>query len=242
MRPHNHNRNSGRSLPFTLLEVTILLVVLSVMIALMVPASIKIITAQKVSSTKREMENVFKSMTGNADRNTYGFVGDLGRLPNSLAELVESQGNALYNTQTTYQVGMGWNGPYTMKSVEDITTDGFGRTYRFNPNGEGRIVSAGVDGQFGTGDDLPYPPTAYRPYGSVRIELPTSADHHVRLYYSDDGREQYVQAEEAPFLFDDIPFGPHAIEVLITKDEETIPVAEALIVLTGRSGVFHVKF
>jgi len=242
MRPHNGNRNSVKGSPFTLLEVTILLVVLSVLIGLTVPASIKIITAQKVSSTKREMQNVFKSIAGNADRNTYGFVGDLGRLPNSLAELVQSQGNALYSTQTTYQVGMGWNGPYAMKSVEDITTDGFGRTYRFNPNGEGRIVSAGVDGQFGTGDDLAYPPTAYSPYGSVRIELPTSADRQVRLYYSDDGREKHVQADEAPFLFENIPFGPHAVEVLITSDEETTQIAEALIVLTGRSGVFHVTF
>ncbi|MBT3378693.1 MAG: hypothetical protein HN742_40030 [Lentisphaerae bacterium] len=242
MCPNNGNQHGVQEGPFTLIEVTILLAVLAVMIGLTVPASIKIITAQKMNSTKREMENIFGSIMGNPDRNNYGFVGDMGRLPDSLSELVRAEGNVLYSTQTAYQVGMGWNGPYTMKSIDDIITDGFGRPYRFNPNDEGRLVSAGADGQFGTGDDVAYPPTAYRPYGAVRIELTASAEYHVRLYYSENGREQYVQADEAPFLFENIPVGPHAVEVLLASDDGADPVAEALIVLTGRSGVFNITF
>jgi len=234
----------GRIGAFTLLEVTVMLVVLSVLGTLLVPASLKLIATQKVSSTQDEMGELFDAMTGHGSSSSFGFLGDLGRLPVHLSELVSSGDCSLSTTDTAYQVRMGWDGPYIMKSVEDVTTDAFGRGYRFDENDEGKIWSAGPDGRFETDDDIIYPPADYRPYGSVRIEIDSdpeeeAPDYTVRLYYSDCGEEKHLEATVAPYLFEDAHRGPHAVEVLDADGGEVL--ASELIVLESHTGLFRIE-
>ncbi len=244
-----HSRSGCACVPgrsaFTLLEVTVLLVVLSVLIAVMVPASLKVLAAQRVSATRTEMTSIFEGITGHPERGHAGFLGDMGRVPLHLSELVSAGDLSLYTTATTYQVGMGWNGPYVMKSLRDLTSDAFGRSYEFNKDGDGKIRSAGSDGRLGTSDDIVYPPVGFRSHGSVRIELGRAGDFLVRLYYSNSGVEAYVEASEAPYVFENVHRGPHGVEILTVSedDEETKEtVGQAMIVLADQAGSFTVDF
>lgn len=234
----------GHGTAFTLLEVTVMLVVLSVLGTLLVPASLKLMAARKVSGTQDEMREIFSAMTGIDSRSSFGFLGDVGHLPADLSELVTAEDYPLSTTDTAYQVRIGWNGPYAMKSMQDVTTDAFGRVYRFNVDDDSKLRSAGPDGQFGTDDDIVYPPTDFSPYGSVRIELDcsdkTEEDYTVRLYYSDSGEEKYTEASSAPYLFEDVHRGPHAVEVLSSGGDTAEVLASELVVLDNQTGLFRI--
>jgi len=76
----------------------------------------------------------------------------------------------------------------------------------------------------------------------VRIELIPSGDYAVRLYFSDGGKENFLQAERQPFLFKNIHYGPHTVQVFRKDGESLKLVRETLIVLSNRSGVFMIDF
>jgi len=225
----------------SMLEITIMLLVMSVLLAVVVPTSIKLVTSQRISGTKAEMETIFGAMIGAPERSNYGFVGDLGRLPASLDDLLAAGTYPLSTTKTTYGVSMGWNGPYIQKSPEDLARDAFGRRYRFDPEDRAQIVSAGSDGVFDTSDDIVYPPNEIDVYGTVRIEIPQSGDFIVRLYYTDSGKESFAESRQAPYIFENVHWGPHAVEVLVVTDADPLLVARKLVVLTDKTGIFSIS-
>lgn len=226
----------------TLLEIAVMLVVLAVLAAAIVPATLKIIAAQRMTETKEEMKELYDAIVGDPDRNNYGFVGDLGELPASLENLVEAGSYPTYTTDGTYGVGMGWNGPYLLKSADDVMTDAFGQLYEFDPSARAQISSAGPDRTHGTSDDLLYPPSEISPYGTIRIELANTENYAVSLYYSDAGHEKVLTATTAPYLFESIHFGPHAVEVLLKQESGNLPVAHSLALLSAKTAFVKVEF
>jgi len=227
---------------FSLLEVVLLLLVISLLAGSLAPLSLKLIAARKAEATRREMERILRAITGDPDQGYWGFIGDLGRMPVALSELVEAGPYPLYHTDTTYRVGMGWNGPYFNGTKEDVTNDAFGRPYAFGPETGGQIRSAGADGQFGTGDDIVLPQKGMKASGVVRIELPEKGDFLVRLYYSDGGIEKYMESAEAPFVFQDVHRGPHAVEVLRRGEKGWELLTRTMVILSGPQGIFMVRF
>jgi len=228
---------------FTLVEVIVLLLVIAIAAVALAPSVLKLSATQKSNNTYDEMEYLHQCIMGSPKEGAFGYVGDMGRLPSSLADLVEPGALPLHNTRGAGSVGIGWNGPYCpTKSKYDVTTDAWGNEYAYGRKGLGQIQSAGPDGQFDTQDDIIYPPNPTPYFGDVRIELIPSGDYAVRLYYTDNGVEKFLQADKQPFLFKNIHYGPHAVQVF-HKDGDNLRLArETLIVLTSRSGVFMIDF
>ncbi len=228
---------------FSLLETVVLLAIVAVVVAAMVPGTIKFVTTKKISDAKQEMEMIFKSITGDPERNTYGFLGDLGIFPKEMTDLIQPNLYPLYHTDTFYELGMGWNGPYIIKTASDVRMDPFGREYRLQEKeGRFRIESAGPDREYDTRDDLVYPALPFEAYGTARLELNRSGDYLVRLYYSDAGEERFLQTDRAPYLFKGLHRGPHAVEILVPTGDEYLTVARTLIILTEQSGIFQIEF
>jgi prepilin-type N-terminal cleavage/methylation domain-containing protein len=224
-----------RTRGFTLVEVVIVLAVVAILAAAITPALLQQAIERKVDATRGEMRLLHEAIAGRADvPGSFGFVGDMGRLPVTFDELLRPEpGTPLFTTATFRNVGMGWKGPYvnTGDSKTDVLFDAFNRPYEGASTGQ--VRSAGPDGVAGTGDDLVYPPNPAVVRGRVIVTLKRMAaedlsytvdppGYEVRLYYSDGGREQFLADNLAPFVFENIPQGIHALQVVRLKDAQMV--------------------
>ncbi len=217
---------------FTLLEVIIVIAVLAILAAAATPLLLQRVIEAKIDATRTEVRGLAEAIGGRPDQpGSFGFVGDMGRMPASLLELVQPGQAPLFTTATFRAVGMGWKGPYVTSgdTPTDYQLDAFGHPYQVVTSGQ--IRSAGPDGAFGNADDIVYPasPPVYR--GRVVVTLKRMADegpfytldppnYEVRLYYAQNGRQAYLSAPMPPFVFENVPQGLHAIAVVrVLRDQ-----------------------
>lgn len=209
---------------FTLLEMAIALAIIAILAAVATPMVLQRILESRRTATEEEARVLYEAMVGrDAEPGSFGFVGDIGRLPASFEQLTQPLGLPAYTTQTVRGVGMGWNGPYvnTGGSPTDFLTDAFGRPYTGASTGQ--VRSAGQDGIFGNVDDIVYPGAAPGITGRVHVNVKTLLDKRtvndppgyvVDLYYSNGGVEAVVRDSTPPFRFDNVPMGVHAVQVI----------------------------
>lgn len=85
--------------------------------------------------TKDEIELIAEAIRGNPKIGTFGYIGDMGRLPNSLSELnTKGAQMAFHNEDNSVRhfmsVGMGWNGIYIPEVHQDsYLKDAWGNNY-----------------------------------------------------------------------------------------------------------------
>ncbi len=229
------NTTPRRDRGFTLVEVVIVLAVVAILAAAIMPALLQQAIERKVDATRGEMRLLHEAIAGRSDvPGSFGFVGDMGRLPVTFDELLRPQpGTPLFTTNTFRNVGMGWKGPYVNAgdSRNDALFDAFNRPYEGASTGQ--VRSAGPDGIAGNADDLLYPPNPAVVRGRVIVTLKRMAaedisytvdppGYEVRLYYSDGGRERFLADNIAPFVFEHIPQGIHAVQVVRLKDAQAV--------------------
>lgn len=146
---------------FSLLEVVVVLGIVLILAGTLTPMLFKWTTATRVEKTQKKMQRVRAAMVGE-DHVWKGFVGDIGRLPASLAELMSNLNNLpAYAVNSTTGVGSGWRGPYVLidSEGEDPLADGWGVPFSYDST-TGRITSLGPDHAPGGDDDIVLPETA----------------------------------------------------------------------------------
>jgi type II secretory pathway pseudopilin PulG len=216
---------NGTDRGITLLEVAIMLAVLAILASAVTPAVMQRIVDARVDATRSEVKNLYEAMVGReSEQGTFGFVGDMGRLPTSLDELVRPGNLPAYTAQTVRNVGIGWNGPYINAGVsqDDYLVDGFGRPYA--PIQNGQVRSFGADSVLSTPDDIVYPPNPPLVNGRVAVVvkhqnedgsvLVDPSGYVVNLYYSNNGRQAVLTAVTPPVVFENVPRGLHAVVVI----------------------------
>jgi type II secretory pathway pseudopilin PulG len=248
-------RASARSAGFTLIEITVILAVLAILAIAITPMVLQQLVDAKVEATRQEARLLSEAILGRADvAGSFGFFGDMGRWPAAFEELLRpAPGTPLFTTATFRNVGMGWKGPYVNAgaSGDDVLNDAFGRPYRGAATGQ--VRSAGPDGLFDTADDIVYPPAPANPGGRLmvtvkRVEAEDSGytldpeGYVVRLYYSSNGREASLDDPVAPFVFDNVPQGIHAIVVLRVKSDPPLAVAQDTVQVFGNGATKLVEF
>ena len=157
----NGKFNSSSGLTF--MEVIILIAIIAVIMATGMKANQNVQLREKFENTIVEMQMLKRAIVGNSllrtngIRNDFGFVGEMGRLPTSLSELMSqgAQSGVIYNS--TLHLSTGWAGPYLQETFTNYTsnplTDEFDNLYEWNPtelpNGgdtiSARIISRGAD-------------------------------------------------------------------------------------------------
>lgn len=209
---------------FTLLEMSIALAIIAILAAVATPMILSRILESRINATTAEAQVLYEAMVGRAsDQGSFGFVGDIGRLPTAFEELAQPSGLPAYTVSTVRGVGMGWKGPYVNigASATDYLTDAFGRPYAGASTGQ--VRSAGPDGVFGNADDIVYPGSPPVITGRVHVNVKTVLDRRtlndppgyvVDLYYSNGGVEAVVRDSTPPFRFDNVPMGVHAVQVI----------------------------
>ena len=212
---------------FTLLELVVVITVLGILAGAVSPALVQQILDARISATRAEAEALHEAMIGRPADGVFGFVGDIGRFPNTLQELAQPGALPGYTTATIRGIGMGWRGPYinSGSSANDYLTDAFGRPY--SGASSGQVRSAGVDGIVNSADDIVYPPSPPLVAGAVTLTLKTvqgqktivdPTGYRADLYYASNGGQVSVSDTGAPFSFSNVPMGIHAVQIVKTTN------------------------
>jgi len=248
-------RTRARDTGFTLIEITVILAVLAILAVAITPMVLQQLVDAKVEATRREAKLLSEAILGAADvPGSAGFFGDMGRWPGAFDELLRpAPGTPLFTTATFRNVGMGWKGPYLNAgaSGDDVLNDAFGRPYRGAATGQ--VRSAGPDGVFETADDIVYPPSPPNPAGRLMVTVKRMAaedgsytldpaGYTVRLYYSNNGQEAFLDDPAAPFVFENVPQGIHAVVVLRMKSNPPLAVAQDTVQVFGNGATKLVEF
>jgi type II secretory pathway pseudopilin PulG len=237
---------------FTLIEIIVIVSIIAILAAAVTPAVVQQLLDTRVSSTRDELETLYQGMVGDPAQSRFGFVGDIGRLPDDLDELVQRSGLPNYSTGNVRGVGMGWRGPYVNAgtSANDYRTDAFNRPYTLN---NGQVRSAGPDGVVNNADDLVYPPSAPIVTGSVSVTIKTIVSgktivdpngYRVELFYADDGDEDDVRDNSDPFNFNNVHMGIHAVRVVKTSNpgSGTVVAQDTIVVRPGSTTAVELWF
>jgi prepilin-type N-terminal cleavage/methylation domain-containing protein len=136
---------------FTLIEVILVVLLIGILAGLAANLLTNTLDQARFDETQRKMTVLSNAMVGNPDLNTngvrsdFGFVGDIGRLPTSLTELVTQGALPAWNAAT----GIGWHGPYVpgdfAQNPDGYRTDGWGTLFTY-ANATGVVTSLGSDG------------------------------------------------------------------------------------------------
>lgn len=239
---------------FTLIEVVIIIAVLTILATAITPAILQQVMDTKIETTRKEARALHEAIAGRTDMpGTFGFVGDMGRLPATFEELLRPRPDAImYTTLTTRGVGMGWKGPYINvgDSKDDYLTDAFGRPY--TGANIGQVRSAGPDGELGTEDDIVYPPSPSTVMGRVIVTVKRMAaedisytldppNYEVRLFYSYNGQEAVLADGISPFIFENVPQGIHAVQVIRLRKDQLV-VQDTIQVFGGATKLVELIF
>src|SRR5437762_392247 len=103
---------------FTLLEIAMILIVLSILATALVPLASGLNDVKRANGEADELRQTYEGIVGDPDSNTFGYLGDVGDYPASLSDLVQQPASN----------PPGWNGPYiTNVRIENgILYDQFG--------------------------------------------------------------------------------------------------------------------
>lgn len=128
----------------TLLELIIVMLIIGILAGVTLSAIDRVRERSLFDETMAEMKAIIKAITGDPDlisdgkRVDFGYVGDMGKLPDSLGGLIRPEGEL-------------WNGPYYKlpfsEDEEGYKKDAWGRPYQYSPEdltlrsfGNGRVT------------------------------------------------------------------------------------------------------
>ncbi|MBU6374520.1 MAG: type II secretion system protein GspG [Bdellovibrionales bacterium] len=149
---------------FTLIEVLMTMVLLSILAFASLELMGDSLDETRYEQTLQKMERMKIALIGdptvreNGVRTSFGYVGDVGKLPDStqgLMALVSRPSVAptpevgAYEMVPSVRFGAGWNGPYLFSASgsADTLLDAWGNTIQYDPSASPpRIRSLGADG------------------------------------------------------------------------------------------------
>ena len=137
LRQNRENSSFGEIRAFTLIELTMVLVVAAVLVAAAIPRIGMMIESSKKAATHEEMQDIKRAIVGDPRVTSGGplvspgYEGDVGSLPDDLLSLaVTPPSVSSYNRFTR----RGWNGPYIDPNDSDYLTDAWGVAYQYDKN------------------------------------------------------------------------------------------------------------
>ncbi len=218
---------------FALVSVVIILSLMGIAASVATHFMHRLTTVRRELATVEELKSLKEAMIGNPrrltkeGRNNFGYLGDMGRLPNSTLEDLYTQGDQPnYTLDATARMGAGWAGPYVTtvlnEDLSDFLTDAFGNQYEYTSDGTtATILSYGPDKTKGTADDRQIQVLSSETLATVSGYVKDSegtaiSGATVRLYYPYEGSVTYVDTTtnaQGLFTFTNVPQGIRSLAV-----------------------------
>lgn len=241
-------RQAGFSLVEVLVSLTILAVVGTIVVSLYFERNLK----KRAEATMAKQKGIYRALMGDGS-DWLGFVGDIGRLPSSLNELVANPNNLpAYAMNATTGVGTGWRGPYLLQGPTgaDPLVDAWGGGLLYNAS-TGQVTSLGPDQVSGTADDLVYPVNPIPILGTLIVtpyanNIPNPSDDTLTVWETTNGVQAAIAGSpfstssrfittQAGFSFG-LTQGVHAVEVVFSPSSSgaTLTQFERFIVIAGK--------
>ena len=135
---------------FTLIEVIIVLAILSVILGMLAPFAFQLFSSERSTATEDELQAIYRAIVGDPGNGFFGYVGDVGKYPASLRDLMVQPTDPATGNKLE-----GWKGPYLQnpRMETDVILDPFGRPFEYLlkavADGVGNqfaIISRGADG------------------------------------------------------------------------------------------------
>lgn len=214
---------------FTLIELILVIVIFGVLVSVAMRSALTVSETARVEETKTEMDRIAFAVAGNSElenngvRTDFGYVGDVGALPSSLADLKINPGG--YAT---------WNGPYLKTEFEqdagNYLSDAWGASYSFDglsvtSNGSGSsiskviassandLLSNTISGNVYDADGTP-PGNSYKDSIEVLLTIPNgSGSFLTKSSPVDIG---------GYFSFNTVPIGNHSLKIIYTPSDDTL--------------------
>jgi len=242
---------------FTLIEIILVIVLLGLLAAVAANVVTNAASQARFDETRKEMDSLKLAIIGNPElvnegiRTDFGFVGDIGRLPSTLDELVSQGALPAWNSGT----GMGWHGPYVkgnfQENPNDYKQDAWGNGYAYN-NATGVITSLGADGAAGgSGFDADFSTADLTSPNDERVGTITgrvtdtlgnplantaSVTVTARVYYPVNGASTSTTTNtdaDGYYTFNNVIFGRRKVEVSITQGASTTTYPSKIAIVTS---------
>ena len=224
--PPNEN-DSG----YSLVEMIVVIIIVAVLASITMRSMRGATDVARTEETRQELDQLAWAITGNpamlsgGSQTSYGYIGDVGALPDSLGALIVNPGG--YTT---------WNGPY----ISDEFTDGsVSSEYRLDAWGQTYTYSSGITIASGGGGSAITRELANSVadllYNSVVLTItdlnhtPPGSDYSdsVRFVLTfPDGAGSTTSTAKSPgsdgmVQFDSIPIGNHQLRMIYIPDNDT---------------------
>ena len=203
---------------FSLIEVIVAMAIMALLAGAIVPVMLNRLDQSRYTLLMEEMQTIYEASMGVPAEDYFGFVGDVGRLPDSTAELLDSTGMGL---------GTSWNGPYLSLGGNMRLQDVYGSDYVIDTDTI-RVRSYGPDNRDGTEDDIIYPENALTTFSG---DLEAQVLINNRLITSPAADSENVQA----YLSYAVDGDPSSVALDFSTDYAFItdpPVHQGIHVLT----------
>ena len=236
----------------TLLELLVVLAILAAMTMVALQSMNGVVGQSRFEATQRSLTDIQSAVVGQtassgaANSALSSFVGDMGRLPTTLQELVTNTASAppfslqevvvsqSGETTKTIHVPTGWRGPYLRLPMgATAVLDGWGREIQFESSAGVwfRCASLGADGQAGVSTGsydadlhlvLPWTPaaqqTALASYPGAMLTPPPIGAKISGIIYMLDSAGNKVPPANAGGL-------PMAVTLALYSPDPSVPIA-----------------
>lgn len=239
---HSHSGLTG----LTLVEILMVLALVGIVTTVSLTAMDTVAEEAAFEKTYGKMLQIRTALIGDLDTNKqglreyYGYLGDIGALPNSTDGLSALIGRPVsvstWAVNSTSKTGMGWNGPY-LKATPGVNwlRDAWGRDFIYNTTGSHYIRSLGSDGLVageGTAADITIDLGTTFTHSTVYGVINTNSVRYdsnavVELYYPNGygalatASTTVLPAANGYFSFSNIPFGVRSLAVFLPDKVST---------------------